>query len=72
MKVTCGFVGNTDNNGINFNELLWEQFLFYGVAILYRHTPRCIPAGKKLFEKGDVWKIVQKDFFVAIWRETPI
>ena len=28
-----------------------------------------IPVGKNLCEKGNVRKIVQEDFFVAIWQE---
>ena len=62
----CGFVGNTYTNGINFNGPLWGHFytdILQGVDI---------PVGKKMCEKGDISKIFQEYFFVAIWQETPI
>ena len=60
----CGFVGNTGNNGIIFNESLWEQSSCFGVAILYRHTPVGKNFCERIFFVGD--------FFVAIWQEMAI
>ena len=54
----CGFVGNADNNGINFNDPLWGQFSCYGMAISYRHTPRCWHSSRqKVMWKGRLSKI---------------
>ena len=47
----CGFVGSFDKAGINFNELLWDQISYYGVAFytdILVLQGVYIPAGKKI------------------------
>ena len=55
----------TSRCGNNFRAIGWQ----FNTDILQGVD---IPEDKKLCEKGDVRKIIQEDFFVAIWRETPI
>ena len=56
---------------MNFNHSLWEQILYYGVAILYRYSLRCvyIPPGKQLSSKRELRKNSQEDFFLLHFRE---
>ena len=42
----CGFVGNFDKKGINFNDPLCERISYYGVVNLHRYTPRCLHSSR--------------------------
>ena len=54
---------STSSRGNSFCAMGWQFYtdILQGVDI---------PAGKKLYEKGDFRKIVEGDFFVPLSRET--
>ena len=73
MKL-CGFVGNTDNNGINFQlqrAAVGTIFLLWGGNFTRTYTTRYWHLRKQKFIwEGRLSKIVQEDIFVALSQET--
>ena len=71
----CGFVGNFEKNDININDSMYEQILYYGVAILHRYTSRCVHSSRQKlkFEKRLSKKKIARGFFLLHFcKETPI